>query len=169
MVLVMRYCGLRISDVVTLSRDHIKGTHLEKRAVKNRRLIRVQLHPDVLAALYRLPHPVAAPQDSKLFFAGGKASTRTLVKAAARTLAAVFQRAKVEGAHPHRFRHTLPSDLLGKGASIQDVADILGDSPATILRHYAKWTPERQARQDEAIRRVHGTNLAQAEDQASKQ
>jgi site-specific recombinase XerD len=39
MVLVMRYCGLRISDVVTLSRDHIQGAYVEKRALKNRRLI----------------------------------------------------------------------------------------------------------------------------------
>jgi integrase len=32
MVLLMRYAGLRISDVVTLSRYHIKGNRLEKRA-----------------------------------------------------------------------------------------------------------------------------------------
>ena len=36
--LVMRYAGLRISDVVTLSRDHIYGTRLEKRAIKNKRM-----------------------------------------------------------------------------------------------------------------------------------
>jgi integrase len=59
--------------------------------------------------------------NSESFFGGGKATTRTLVKAAARTLTAVFKLAKVERAHPHRFRHTLASDLLGKGASIQDV------------------------------------------------
>jgi integrase len=35
MTLLMRYAGLRISDVVTLSRDHIRGTRLEKRAIKN--------------------------------------------------------------------------------------------------------------------------------------
>jgi hypothetical protein len=51
---------------------------------------------------------------------------------------------------------------------LQDIADILGDSPATVLRHYAKWTPERQARQDSALSKIHGTNLAQAEEQVSK-
>jgi hypothetical protein len=35
-------------------------------------------------------------------------------------------------------------------------------------RHYAKWTPEYQARQDRVIRLIHGTNLAQAEEQVSK-
>jgi hypothetical protein len=34
MVLLMRYAALRVSDVITVSRDHIKGDRLEKRAVK---------------------------------------------------------------------------------------------------------------------------------------
>jgi hypothetical protein len=48
------------------------------------------------------------------------------------------------------------------------VSNILADCPATIRRHYAKWTPEFQARQDRVIRLVHGTNLAQAEEHASR-
>jgi site-specific recombinase XerD len=168
MVLLMRYAGLRVSDVVTLSRDHIKGRYLKKRSIKNHRWIMVELHPDVLKALEVLPHPKAASRDCRFYFSGEKASLRSLVKGAQRTLAAVFKRAKVPGAHPHRFRHTLASELLGKGASVEEVAGILADSPATIRRHYAKWTPEFQARQDRVIRLVHGTNPAQAEEQVSK-
>jgi site-specific recombinase XerD len=168
MVLLMRYAGLRVSDVVTLSRDHIVGRHLVKRAIKNRRLIRVELHPEVLKALRMLPHPKAAAQDCRLYFASGNATVRSLVKGAWRTLSAVFARAKVSRAHPHRFRHTLASELLGKGVKIEEVAGILADSPATVRRHYAKWTPEYQARQDRAIRLVHGTDLAQAEEQIGK-
>lgn len=96
MVLLMRFVGLRISDVVTLSRDHIKGTRIEKRAEKNGRWIRVKLPSEVLRALDALPHPKAAPRDSHDFFGGGQASQRSLVKGAWRTLAAVFKRAKVE-------------------------------------------------------------------------
>ena len=33
MTLLMRHAGLRISDVVTISRDHIQGNRLAKRAV----------------------------------------------------------------------------------------------------------------------------------------
>jgi site-specific recombinase XerD len=168
MVLLMRFAGLRISDVVTLSRDHIKVNHLEKRAIKNRRMIRVELPPVVLQALEVLPHPKAAAQDSTLYFSGGNASVRSLVKGAQRTLAAVFRRAQVDRGHPHRFRHSLASEILGKGGTIEEVAGILADSSATIRRHYAKWTPEYQARQDRAIRLIHGTNLAQAEEQLSK-
>jgi site-specific recombinase XerD len=40
MALLMRYAGLRISDVITLSREHIQGNRLTKRAVKNHKRIR---------------------------------------------------------------------------------------------------------------------------------
>jgi len=168
MVLLLRYAAPRISDVVTLTEEHIKGNYLQKRAIKNGRMIRVELPPEVLRALDMLPHPKAAPRESTSFFAGGKSSVRSLVKGAQRTLAAVFRMAKVEHAHPHRFRHTLASELLGEGATVDEVAGVLADSSTTIRRHYAKWTPEFQARQDRVTRLVHDTNLAQAEEQVSK-
>jgi site-specific recombinase XerD len=167
MVLLMRFAGLRISDVVTLSKDHIQGTRLEKRAVKNHRMIRVELPAVVLAALDQLPHPLGATQDNRRFFAKDGATLRSLVKGAWRTLDAVFKRSGVKRAKPHRFRHTLASELLGKGGTLEVVAAILGDSPATIRRYYAKWTPEYQSRQDALIRQIHDTNLAQAEGQVS--
>jgi predicted transcriptional regulator len=34
------------------------------------------------------------------------------------------------------------------GASEQEVADILGNSPAIVRKHYAKWSKERQNRID---------------------
>jgi site-specific recombinase XerD len=69
MILLMRYCGLRISDVVTLSRDHIYGNRLERRAVKNNRWIRVELPCSVLGALDLLPHPQDAAQGNRRYFA----------------------------------------------------------------------------------------------------
>ena len=162
MVLLMRYAGLRISDAVTLSREHIQGSHLVKRAVKNGKLISVELHPDVLKALEVLPRPKAATADCQFYFSSGNCSLRSLVKGAQRTLWAVFKRAKVRGAHPHKFRHTLASELLAKGATFEDIAGILADSPNTVRRHYAKRTPEYQSRQDAVIRLIHGTNLARA-------
>jgi integrase/recombinase XerC len=167
MTLLMRYVGLRISDVVTLSREHIKGHRLEKRAVKNKKWIRVELPSAVTEALDLLPPPIAAARDNKRFFYSDTTGPRTLVKAAWRTMNAVFKRSGVVGAHPHRFRHTLASELLGKGGSIEELAGILGDSSATISRYYAKWTEEYQSRQDTLIRKIHGTDLAQAEEQLS--
>jgi hypothetical protein len=57
MVLLMRYAGLRISDVVTLERNHVKGVYLAKRTVKNHRVIQVELPHAVLEALEVLPPP----------------------------------------------------------------------------------------------------------------
>ena len=82
-------------------------------------------------------------------------------------MAAVFKLSGIDGAHPHRFRHTLASELLGKGGSIEMVAGILGDNPATVSRYYAKWTPEYQEGQDVLIRKTHGTDLAQTEEQGA--
>jgi site-specific recombinase XerD len=168
MTLLMRYAGLRISDVVTLSRDHVRGMRLEKRAIKNHQMIRVELPSAVIEALEVLPHPKGAAGDNRRFFSKDTATLRSLVKGAWRTMAAVFKQAGVKQAHPHRFRHTLASELLGKGGTLGEVAAILGDSAATISRYYAKWTPEYQDRQDVLIRKIHGTNLAQTEEQAVK-
>jgi site-specific recombinase XerD len=164
MVLLMRFAGLRISDVITLSREHIHGVYLVKRAVKNRKLIRVELPGFVLQALAMTPHPKAAPKESPLYFGGGGSSLRSLLSGAERTLRAVFELSGVEKAHPHRFRHTLASELIAKGESIEMVAEILADSPAIIRKHYAKWTPELQSRKDAATRKISGTNPAQAEE-----
>jgi integrase len=166
MVLLMRYAGLRVSDVVTLETAHVRENRLEKRAKKNRKWIRVKLPPVVLESLERLPRPKAGPANCQWYFASGRSSVRSLVKGAQRTMSAVFKLAGVPGAHCHRFRHTLATETLGKGATMGEVADILADSEATVRRHYAKWSDERQARQDELLDRVHGTNLAQAEETA---
>jgi site-specific recombinase XerD len=168
MTLIMRYAGLRISDVVTLSRDHIHGTRLEKRAIKNHQMIRVELPSAVIEALEILPHPKDAAGDNRRFFSKDTANLRSLVKGAWRTMAAVFKQAGVKQAHPHRFRHTLASELLGKGGTLGEVASILGDSAATISRYYAKWTPEYQDRQDVLIRKIHDTNPSQTDELAIK-
>jgi hypothetical protein len=90
MVPVLRYTGMRISDVVTLSREHIQNGRIVKRAIKNKRLIRVDLPAVVIEALNTLPHPKNAARDSKPFLASGSASVRSLVKGAERTLHPFF-------------------------------------------------------------------------------
>lgn len=47
---------------------------------------------------------------------------------------------------PHRFRHTFVRVLLEKGVPVADVAELIGDTEATVRKHYAKWVRERQAR-----------------------
>jgi integrase len=48
--------------------------------------------------------------------------------------------------HPHRFRHTFARILLQRGVSVQDVADLLGNTEAIVRKSYSAWVPERQER-----------------------
>ena len=56
----------------------------------------------------------------------------------------MFQKSGVKKAHAHRFRHTLATRLLAEGATFEQVADILGNSPAVVRKHYGKWAKGRQ-------------------------
>jgi integrase len=47
---------------------------------------------------------------------------------------------------PHRFRHTFVRMLLEREVSPRDVAELIGDTEQMVLKHYARWVPERQAR-----------------------
>jgi integrase len=76
----------------------------------------------------------------------------------------VFKISGVVSAQAHRFRHTLATELLGRGATFEEVADILGNSPEIVRKHYGKWSPARQSRIDDLMQRVHaGTSYAVAE------
>ena len=68
MKLLMRYAGLRVSDVVTVSRDRVRGTRLEKRAIKNQRMVRVELPDAVIDALEMLPRPQGAAENNRQYF-----------------------------------------------------------------------------------------------------
>jgi len=57
---------------------------------------------------------------------------------AERMLAPVFRKAKIAGAHAHRFRRTLASQILARGGTMADVADVLGIGEHIARRHYAK-------------------------------
>jgi hypothetical protein len=70
---------------------------------------------------------------------------------AERTLAAVFKKSGVKNPHAHRYRHTLATRLLTDGAIFELVADILGNSPAVVRKHYGKWSKGRQDNIDRAM------------------
>jgi site-specific recombinase XerD len=88
--------------------------------------------------------PRNGAQDCPYFFWNGETSRRAVVGIAERTLSAVFKKSGVKDAHAHRYRHTLATRLLEQGATFEQVADILGNSPAVVRKHYGKWSPGRQ-------------------------
>lgn len=53
---------------------------------------------------------------------------------------------------PHIFRHTFVRLLLQRGVSSRDVAELIGDTEDIVLKHYARWVPERQERLTNILR-----------------
>lgn len=159
MVLLLRYTALRIGDVAMLARDRISKDgnrwRIFLRTEKSGKPVFLPIPNDLKEALDGLPVPRGAGVDCRYFFWNGATSERSIKGIAERTLSAVFKASKVPHAHAHRFRHTLATELLGRGASFEDVADILGNSPEIVRKHYAKWSPARQARIDELMEKVH--------------
>ena len=163
MILLQRNYALRVSDVATLRKNRIDGEQIFLHALKNGAPIWLPLFAEMKFALECLPLPKGADSDCPYFFWTGNGHRDCFIKTADRTLQAVFRKSGVADAKAHRFRHTLATEILATGGSIQDVANILGDSPAIIQKHYAKWSPEYQKRTAEILQRVRGTSVAQTE------
>jgi site-specific recombinase XerD len=163
MVLLLRYTALRISDVATLAKDRVRNGEVYLRTMKNGKVVKLPAPAELVKALDIVPVPRGASGACRYFFWSGNGTTRAAVRDATRTLAAVFKASGVEGAHAHRFRHTLATELLEAGGSLEDVAEILGNSPNIIRKHYAKWSRLRQERITTLMRSVFGTNLVHEE------
>ena len=159
MVLALRYTALRIGDVAMLARDRISEAanrwRIFLRTEKSGKPVFLPIPGELKDALDALPLPRGADRECRYFLWNGTTSERAMKGIAERTLAAVFKKSGVPKAHAHRFRHTLATELLGRGASFEDVADILGNSPEIVRKHYAKWSPARHARIDELMEKVH--------------
>jgi integrase len=59
---------------------------------------------------------------------------------------ALGKRAGVPNSHPHRFRDTFAVDMLARGATVYDVAKLLGDTIETVENHYADFVKELRER-----------------------
>jgi site-specific recombinase XerD len=154
MILVLNNTALRVSDVATLSRDRVSGGRILVRTKKTGDTVYLPVWKDTQAALDVLPLPRGASREARYFFWNETSSRRAVVGIAERTLAAVFKKSKVANAHAHRFRHTLATVLLGMGGTEQEVADILGNTPEIVRKHYAKWSQARQRRIDDLMRQA---------------
>jgi len=154
MIMLLRHTALRVSDVCTLRRDAVswdseQGTwRVLLYTQKTGDPVFLPIPESLKLVLDALPAPRNAAQDCPHYFWNGVTSRRAVVGIAERTLSAVFRKSGVEDAHAHRYRHTLATRLLEQGATFEEVADILGNSPAVVRKHYGKWSKGRQANID---------------------
>lgn len=128
--------GCRVSEVVRLDRDDIN--FLSRDAVvlgKGNKERIIYLTP---VALMHLQDYLNSRTDTNpCLFASLKAPYTRLSKAGIETtLKAIGKRAGVENVHPHRYRRTLATNLLDRGANIQDVAAILGHADLKTTQVY---------------------------------
>lgn len=158
MVLLMRFYGLRISDVATLERKRVKGSQIAVRAIKNGRWLWMPLYPEIAEALERVP----PSGDERYYFWSALGKREIHINNTIMSLKAVYDASGVTHASSHRFRHTLAMQLLSEGGSIEQVADLLGDNPDTIRKHYKHWMPEYQQANAELLDRVHRPNKPEA-------
>ena len=132
MILALRYTALRMGDVALLERDRVSRDgnrwRIFLRTEKSGKPVFLPIPSELKNALDAVPLPRGCGQNSRYYFWNEQSSELSMKSMVERTLAAVFKASMVPDAHAHQFRHTLATELLGNGASFEDVADILGNS-----------------------------------------
>jgi site-specific recombinase XerD len=159
MVLLFRYTALRISDVALLERSRVTDGHIRLRTMKNGKPVFLPVPLDLQFALDAVPIPRGTTGESKYFFWSGNGTTASAIRDVTRTMGAVFRKSGVPGAHAHKFRHTLATELLANGATAEDVAAILGNSAAIVRKHYEQWNVQRQERLESLMQAVFGSHF----------
>jgi integrase len=96
----------------------------------------------------------AIPQAGAYYFWTGNGKPKTRVGNFQAMLKEVYNVAKVQGGHAHRFRHTLAVELLLAGVPLERVAAILGNTAKIVEKHYAPWVQARQTQLEDDIRRT---------------
>jgi integrase len=149
-VLVMRHSGLRIGDTIALDERRIKENKLLLYTAKTGTPVYVPLPPVVMRALKKL-----RTNDSGRYFSTGNAKPQTARANWSRYLDSLFDLAKVDGGHSHRFRDTFAVELLLAGAPLETVSVLLGHSSVKITeKHYKPWVRSLQRKLEEEVRRA---------------
>ncbi len=169
--LLLRWTGLRGSDAVTLTWAEIDWDAREINRVTAKRKKRVILPiPQEFFFALETERDRRRPEEQERVLlnpASGRPLTRPRLY---QRMLALGKRAGVANSHPHRFRDTLAVDMLVRGASPYDVAKLLGDTVATVERHYAPFVKELRERtrrlmeNGEGLEKASGTFWAQSVD-----
>ena len=147
MALLMRHSGLRLGDACTLARDRIKDGVLQLRTEKGGTVVRLPLHPDVLAALGKIPKVCG------YYFWTGKSKRRSVTNLWQALFLEMFKRSGVADAHSHRLRHTFAVGLLTNGVSMENLSVLLGHRNIRITQQtYSAFTPARRDALEQAVR-----------------
>jgi integrase len=150
--LLLRWTGLRGSDVVTLrwSEVDFRAAEISRITLKRRKRVVIPMHSElqfVLEAEFDRRQPSS---DAHVLVnpSTGKPMTRPRLYERIRALG---RRAGVADAHPHRFRDTFCVDMLARGINPYSVARLVGITVDILERHYAPFIPELRERVRRAL------------------
>lgn len=151
---IMLLCntGFRISDAVTFDMNRLSGTDCIVRAIKNNQPVFTVLPDELVSRLQSLAKRNGTQRP--FMMPGGSTRVATVTDLWRRKLNRVWALCGrwEQSPHPHRFRHTFVRILLQNEVSPADVAILIGDTEEMVLKHYARWVPERQARLTSILR-----------------
>jgi integrase/recombinase XerC/integrase/recombinase XerD len=166
--LLLRWTGLRGSDAVRLTWTEIdwEAREINRLTQKRKKRVVIPISQELFFALEaerdrRKPQP-----DDRILVNPYTGDPMTRPRLYQR-MVAVGKRAGVPDAHPHRYRDSFAVDMLARGASPYDVAKLLGDTVATVEKHYAPFVKELRDRtrrimeSGEGLEKTHCTNFAQ--------
>lgn len=126
--------GCRVSEVVSVDTADVDFLNRELvvygKGGKERTVYLTQV-----ATMYLKTYISGRRDNSKALFVG-KGSKRIQKNAIESLLKRLGRRAGVENVHPHRFRRTLATDLIDRGAALQDVQRILGHEDIRTTQVY---------------------------------
>jgi integrase len=150
-VLVQRYSGLRLVDVVTLRTDSLREDGLMIMSQeKNEQPVFVPLPAFVVDLVRKLP-----PKSPKYFFWTGTSTIKTAVNDWSEKMRELYVEAGIEGKRTHEWRDTLAIEVLEGGGTLEDVQLLLGHkSRKTTEKYYVALTKKRMEKAIEARRRT---------------
>lgn len=126
--------GCRVSEVVSVDTADVDFLNRELvvygKGGKERTVYLTQV-----AVMYLQEYISGREDGSKALFVG-KGSKRIQKNAIETILKKLGKRAGVENVHPHRFRRTLATELIDRGAALQDVQRILGHEDIRTTQVY---------------------------------
>jgi site-specific recombinase XerD len=144
-LLMLRYSGLRIQDCVRLKRSAVVNGELFPYSAKTSVPVSMPLPDFVVSELMKW--------GGEYFFWTGVGTIRTAVGNWQRALERVGKVAGVKY-DAHQLRDSFAVGLLSKGVSLENVATLLGNSPAICFRHYSPWVRSRQDALASEVRRT---------------
>jgi site-specific recombinase XerD len=161
MIMLLVWTGLRISDGATFDMSRVTphpkgGADILLRMKKTGKFKSEPLYTWVDDWLYQRLLARQRKHGSRIFATGESEKLETVTDLWRRKINRVFDLAapfECGRPTPHIFRHTFVRLLLQSGVSPRDVAELIGDTEDMVLRHYARWVPERQERLTNILRK----------------